>query len=359
MATGRCEISVAAAAQHSTTVAVAQPGDAFGEESAVLGEPRSVSARAIEDSELLVLDRQALAEVLLPDSEAAGEMRRLAQQRRAAFGLLARWSVNIGAAEQARTMAIYAPKGGTGRTTVTLNLAAQLARVHPGEVVVVDLSLPFNDAALMANLVPTSGIALLADASDHFEESLLSATLPHPAGFLVLPGVLRPEQAELINAELVERTAEVLRRSFRFVLYDLAPQLSSVVLAVLERVDQVLILATPELSSLKDLGEVRRIFQDVLEIPPSRVMVALNHRSPQRVIDRAAVERALGEVLTCEFLFEGAKLEEAGVRGEILSLSDPRGSMARATSQLAAALDQQVATASHAPRPGRKIFGIG
>jgi pilus assembly protein CpaE len=211
----------------------------------------------------------------------------------------------------------------------------------------------------MANLVPTSGIALLADASDHFEESLLSATLPHPAGFLVLPGVLRPEQAELINAELVERTAEVLRRSFRFVLYDLAPQLSSVVLAVLERVDQVLILATPELSSLKDLGEVRRIFQDVLEIPPSRVMVALNHRSPQRVIDRAAVERALGEVLTCEFLFEGAKLEEAGVRGEILSLSDPRGSMARATSQLAAALDQQVATASHAPRPGRKIFGIG
>jgi hypothetical protein len=88
-------------------------------------------------------------------------------------------------------------------------------------------------------------------------------------------------------------------------------------------------------------------------------MVTLNHRSPRRVIDRAAVERALREALICALQLEGAKLDEAAVRGEILSRSDARGSMAGAASQLEAALDQPVRTVSQARRAGMKILGLG
>ena len=96
-----------------------------------------------------------------------------------------------------------------------------------------------------------------------FEEALLSSVLPHPAGFLVVPGVLHPEQAELISAELVERAVDALRRSFRFVLFDLAPQLSPPALTVLEGADNVLLLANAELASLKDLKEARRVLEEV------------------------------------------------------------------------------------------------
>jgi CRP-like cAMP-binding protein len=359
LASGRCEIVVATAPDHWVTVAVAGPGDGLGEESAVLGAPRSTSVRAIEDCELVSLDRDALAAAVAPASEEEAELRRLAQQKLTAANLLGSWSDRIGTAGQARSLAIYAPKGGTGRTSVTLNLAAQLARVHPGEVAVVDLSLPFNDVALVANLVPTGALALLGEVpADSFEESLLSATLPHPAGFLVLPGVLRAEHSDLVTPELLERAVEVLSRSFRFVIFDLAPQLSGVTLAVLEGVDQVLVLATAELSSLKDFKDVRRILLDVLKLPPSRVMLALNHRSPRSVIDRAAVETTLQQALVCEFQFEGTKLEESAVRGQILSLSEPQSSMARATGQIAAGLDQQQPAPVAASSPAGKLDGV-
>jgi pilus assembly protein CpaE len=358
LASGRCEIVVATAPNHWVTVGVAGPGDALGEESAVLGAPCSASVRAIEDCELVSLDREALAAAVAPASEEEAELQRLARQKLTAAQLLGSWSGSIGTAAQGRTLAIYSPKGGTGRTTVTLNLAAQLARAHPGEVAVVDLSLPFNDVALVANLVPTSALALLGEVPrSSFEESLLSAMLPHPAGFLVLPGVLRAEHSDLVTVELVERAVEVLSRSFRFLIFDLAPQLSGVTLAVLEGVDQVLVLATAELSSLKDFKDVRRILLDVLKLPPSRVMLALNHRSPRSVIDRAAVESTLQQAMVCEFQFEGTKLEESAVRGHILSLSDPQSSIARATGQIAAGLDPQAAPLA-ASSPAKKVDGV-
>jgi hypothetical protein len=95
----------------------------------------------------------------------------------------------------------------------------------------------------------------------------------------------------------------------------------------------------------------------VLKIPPQRILVALNHRTSQGVIDRARAESTLGQTLICEFEFEGPRLDQAAVRGEILSLTEPRGSMARATGQIASTLDPQGAPPAQAPAGRKKILG--
>jgi pilus assembly protein CpaE len=363
---GRCELSVRAAPETSVVVALLGPGDVIGEESAVLGEPRAASVRAIEDTELLSIDREAIDATLEPRSEEMAELQRLARQRRAGTSLVASWSEAIGSSEGGRSVAFYSPNGGAGRTTVALNVAAQLARTRPGEAVLVDLSLPFNDVALMSNLVPANCLARLADVPQgQFEDALMSAMLPHPAGFMVLPGAIRAEHAELVTPELVHRAMDALRRSFRFVLFDLAVQLSEVTLTVLEGADKILVLATSELSSLKDFNELRRILLDVLRVPDSKLILALNQRAPSGVIDRAAVERSLGHPLLCEFPFEGTKLAEAVMRGEILSVTEPLGQMARAAAAIAAAIGAEgvapvpVPAARQEKRKRRKIFGLG
>ena len=354
---GRCELSVSDAPGHSLSLALLGPGEAFGEEAAVLEEPRLASVRAVEDSDLLVLDRDAFVPLLGPDSDEMSELRRLVEQRKATARLLTAWAPAMNGAGSSQSIAFYSPKGGSGRTTVALNLAAQLARAHPAEVLLVDLSLPFNNAALMSNLVPVNSLAQLAGASPgQFEEALLSALLPHPAGFLVLSSAMRPEHAELVTPQLVERALDALKRSFRWLVFDLGPQLSDTTLSVLERADRVLLLTTPELSALKDIAELRRIFNDLLRIPPAKVMVALNHRGPKAAIGRADIERHLREELVCEFQFEGSKLDEAAIRGEVLSVADARSSMARATAAIAQALS---GSKDGQPKASRRLFGIG
>jgi hypothetical protein len=61
--------------------------------------------------------------------------------------------------------------------------------------------------------------------------------------------------------------------------------------------------------------------------------------------------------MVCEFQFEGTKLEESAVRGQILSLSDPQSSIARATGQIAAGLDPQAAPLA-ASSPAKKVDGV-
>jgi pilus assembly protein CpaE len=360
LVSGRCEVSVSEAPGSQATVALLGPFEAFGEEAVVLDETRQATVRAVEDTDLLVIDREAIASVLSSDSEQLADLRRLVEQRKTSARLLTGWATGANLANGAGTsssLAVYSPKGGAGRTTIALNLAAQLARFRPGEVAVLDLSLPFNNAALMSSLVPVNSLAQLATApGSQFEEAVLSAILPHSGGFTVLPAVIRPEQAELLTPQLVERAVDVLKRSFRHLVVDLSPQLSDVTLSVLERADRVLLLVTPELAALKDVTELQRIFRELLRVAPSHLLIALNHRAPKGAIGRAEIERHLGSKLLCEFHFEGAKLDEAGIRGEILSVAEPKGAMARAAGVVLEALG---VTKNGESKPGRRLFGRG
>src|SRR4029077_76990 len=171
------------------------------------------------------------------------QLSRLAQQRKAAFAetaAQASWGVLLG---EAPVVAGYSAKGGSGGTTVALNLVGSLSRRYPGQVLLLDLDLPYNHAALLANLVPTTCLARVANSPrEAFEEVLLSAVLYHAGGPMILPGALKPEEAELITPDLLARTIGVLRKSFRYVVVDLGVALSESVLAVIDHVQHVVLV---------------------------------------------------------------------------------------------------------------------
>src|SRR5947209_16299644 len=131
-------------------------------------------------------------------------------------------------------VAVYAVKGGAGRTTIAVNLAAAIGHKHRAECVLLDLSLPYNHAALVANLVPNGCLALSERADqDQFEHTLLAAGLHHPTGMVVLPSALKLEQTELVTAPLEQRALDVLEDAFSYVLVDLGVAMSELTLGVL------------------------------------------------------------------------------------------------------------------------------
>ena len=58
-------------------------------------------------------------------------------------------------AHRGRVITIFSPKGGTGKTVVSTNLAAALAKNERKRTLLIDLDLQFGDAAIMLGLEPT------------------------------------------------------------------------------------------------------------------------------------------------------------------------------------------------------------
>jgi pilus assembly protein CpaE len=213
-------------------------------------------------------------------------------------------------------------------------------------VLVVDLALPYNHVALMANLSPSTCLARIARAPDAtFKGLAWSAALPHPAGFLALPTILRPEEAELVTPQLLARAMGVLAPHFRYVIFDLGATLDDCVLDALELSDQLVVVATPELASMHGTRQLLDLATQVLHIPIGRVHAVLNHRSPNSAMTRDVVEKVVGQPMAAEFPYSGVGPELAGIAGRLQVQSDPRSPFGRGVRALIdRLLDQSVAT---------------
>jgi Flp pilus assembly CpaE family ATPase len=328
--------------QHAPTevaVAMLAEGDLFGEGACMLSRPQQASVYAQSDCALLALDRSSLFAVLGRDRDFLAELTTFARQRVDSFAAMesrAGWGAVHG---EGSVVAMYAPRGGAGATCLSLNLVGVLAMRHPGQVILLDLDLPYAHAALLAGLVPASCLARLADAPpDAFEELLLSAILYHPDGPMILAGALRPEEADAITADLITRALAVLRRTFRYIVVDLAPAVSEPVLACLDAAEQVVVVTAPDLSSVKSAGDALQILLE-LGVPDGRLSVVLNHRSSSAAVERATVERLLHRRVDVEAAFDGARPDIAALKGQILSLTTQRSEIAKAAAALADLLE--------------------
>jgi pilus assembly protein CpaE len=239
-------------------------------------------------------------------------------------------------------VAVYAVKGGAGRTTIAVNLAAAIGHKHRGECVLLDLSLPYNHAALVANLVPKGSLALSERAEQvEFERTLLAAGLHHPTGMVVLPSALKLEHSELVTPQLVQRALDVLEDAFAYVLIDLGVAMSELTLGVLERADRIIVLVTPELPSLKDTADLMQVLDEVLEIPAGRVSLVLNHPRPQTLVTRADAERVVKRPMLTEIAYDGARFDRAAVTGEVLVAAEPSSVAAKTIAKLAAGITEE------------------
>lgn len=176
--------------------------------------------------------------------------------------------------DRPEVIAVASPKGGQGKTTIAVNLAAGLAHVAPDSVVLIDGDLQFGDIANALDLPPSRG--WLDAVAAHEDEIAFKAALHrHHSGVFVLSAPTSPEFAETITPDRFAAVLARLARIFRYVVVDTTPGVGENTLAVIEAADHLVFVSNLTVPSLRAL----RTELDVLAragIRPPRQHVVVN-----------------------------------------------------------------------------------
>jgi pilus assembly protein CpaE len=254
------------------------------------------------------------------------------------------------AVHRGRVITVFSPKGGTGKTVVSTNLAALLAKQEGKRTLLLDLDLQFGDAAIMLGLEPTKTIYDLVVAPGELDsEKLAGYVSKHPCGLDVLAAPLRPEDAELVVESKVTALIEVARTSYDAIVVDTSPFFHGPMLATLDRTDQLLVLCGLDVPTLKN---VRLALQtlELLSFPASRIHYVMNRASANVGLKTREVEDGLKVKVGHELPLD-RNVQVCVNRGEPAVLAEPRSEFSRGV----AAIAKQVAPkAASKPQPAKQ-----
>jgi flagellar biosynthesis protein FlhG len=151
---------------------------------------------------------------------------------------------------RARIMALTSGKGGVGKTFLSANLAAALAR-RGQRVLVLDADLGLANLDVVLNLQPKVTLHDVFTGKVHLEDAIL----PAPGGFSVLlagSGLVEYSRLTPEVRDQLLRIIDTVAPRYDHILLDTGAGISDVVLYAVSLADDVLVIVTPEPTSMTD-----------------------------------------------------------------------------------------------------------
>jgi len=238
-------------------------------------------------------------------------------------------------ARQGKILVAFSTKGGVGKSVCATNLAVLLATRNPGRVALIDADLQFGDDAVLLGVPPQHTSADAAAVVETIDTQLMDGFLAtHEAsGLRVLCAPVEPAAGERISAEEMIGMVRVLRSMFDFVVVDMPPHFDDVVLALLEEADEVLLIASLDIPSIKNL-KVGIQTLDLLAVAGNKLHLVMNRANARVHLDISDVERALG--VAAEFRIPSdIAIPQSVNRGVPVVLDKPRSPAALALKAIA------------------------
>jgi pilus assembly protein CpaE len=194
---------------------------------------------------------------------------------------------------QAPMVCVLGPKGGTGKTLTSANLAVTLAKTGK-KVALVDLDLQFGDVGLTLGLTPEKTLYDLAKSGGSLDiEKLETYITSHVSGVRVLLAPTRPDQASFVSTDLLRDTFTLLRSNYDCVVVDTPPGFTPEVIAAIDASTHVCLVGMLDSLSLKNT----KLGLETLELmgyDNNRITLLLNRAGSRMGITTEDVATILG-----------------------------------------------------------------
>ncbi|MFO7571497.1 MAG: AAA family ATPase [Gaiellaceae bacterium] len=195
--------------------------------------------------------------------------------------------------EGSRLVCILGPKGGTGKTLTSTNLAVSLAQ-RGDRVALIDLDLQFGDVALCLGLPPEKTVYDLAQSPGALDWDKLEAFLPrHSSGVYTLIAPRRPDQASAVGAELLREVYGIMRANFDWVVVDTPPGFTAEVITSIDSSTEIVMVGMLDSLSLKNT-KLGLETLELMKYDPDDIYLLLNRAHSRVGISQSDVEAVLG-----------------------------------------------------------------
>jgi pilus assembly protein CpaE len=252
-----------------------------------------------------------------------------------------------------KIVTIYSPKGGTGCTTVAVNLAITLNN-EDTRVALVDGNLQFGDVAVFLNEQGKNTIVDLAPRAEELDPEIVEdVMLKHTAsGLHVLAAPSRPEYAEKVSSGQFAKVLEYLRQMYAYVIVDTATLLTDATLSAIDVSDLIVLVTTQDIPSIKNC----RLFLDLLQtlgIERDRILFVMNRYDKRINITPDRVTENLKQEVVSVIPLDEATATKAVNRGVPFVLESKNQPAARGVFSLAEQVRARIAAQETADEPNR------
>jgi pilus assembly protein CpaE len=263
---------------------------------------------------------------------------------------------------EARIVTFYSPNGGTGCTTLAVNVAIGLQSILGPEakICLIDGNLQFGDVSIFMKLQPSRTLADLAPHAQDLDPDLLgSVVVTHNSGVKVLVAPSSPEEAEIFREGGLEeggansrfRTIlDLARPLFDYIIVDTAHQVDDILLAAMDLSDLMLVVTRPVIPEIRGARQFIDLLHK-LDYDLDTVGLVINGVDSKRMgIQPEAIERAMMPAIAHISLDDRVALRAANLGEPVMSKS-ARSGMGQEVAHLAQAIHERVHSSVEAEEP--------
>jgi pilus assembly protein CpaE len=273
----------------------------------------------------------------------------------------ARRRLHLAQKVEGQVIVVTGHKGGSGSTTVAVNLAVTLAEMTTDNLALVDLGRPFPDVGNFLDLDPPYTIRDLAENLAELDQSFLQRIMqPYGTNLFLLHGIQDFREQESLDLEAISKIFKLLRNLYRYIVVDLSHWLDEFFLQVVMEAELVLLLTG---LTIPDLRNLKRMWPSLLEWYPERRKFKLVVNRFDRVngLQLKDLEQLLQQNVFATLPSDDSSMMETLNRGAPLGITAPRSRLWKEIKALAEQVQRELPGGSEQPVPeaaGKRRFWI-
>ncbi len=196
--------------------------------------------------------------------------------------------------EGARMIVLHSLRGGTGCSTLAVNLGVGLSSLWPEPSILLDLTMTAGQVALMLNKTLKRTWADIAHmhAGELDFDALRSIIGTHESGLHFIAAPTFPAEAEALRGETLGAALNLIKSQFHYVIADLPHDFSDPAIQALDVADVILMVASPDMASIRAVTAAMDTYEK-LGYGKDKIKLILSAPFPQSSLTKEKIEAAL------------------------------------------------------------------